>query len=161
MQVPGEGFGAWPHPTTLLCLDALDGIGAGAAIDLGCGSGLLSQAWATRHGQVVAVDLDPRAIAHARASFAHARPLHAISLRHAPIARVLVDATAQVLLANVPPIVHREIAHAVPATTRTMLVSGVRTGEAAPLLGEYRGLGFDVIAASEAAGWGCWVLERR
>ncbi len=161
VQVPGEGFGAWPHPTTLLCLDALDGLGAGAAIDLGCGSGLLSQAWATRHGRVLAVDLDPRAIAHARASLAHARPAHAITLRHAPIARVLPDATAQVLLANVPPSVHREIAHAVPAITRRILVSGARTGEAAPLLGDYRGLGFDVIAASEAAGWGCWVLERR
>jgi ribosomal protein L11 methylase PrmA len=161
VQVPGEGFGAWPHPTTLLCLDALDGIGAGAAIDLGCGSGLLSQAWATRHGQVVAVDLDPRAIAHAQASLAHAHPLHPITLRHTPIARALVDATAQVLLANVPPIVHREIAQAVPATIRTILVSGVRTGEAASLLGDYRGLGFDVRAASTAAGWGCWVLERR
>jgi len=161
VQVPGEGFGAWPHPTTLLCLDALDGLGAGAAIDLGCGSGLLSQAWATRHGQVVAVDLDPRAIAHARASLAHARPAHAITLRHAPIARALPDATERIVLANVPPIVHREIAHAVPATIRTMLVSGVRTGEAASQLGDYRRLGFDVIAASTAAGWGCWVLERR
>ena len=53
------------------------------------------------------------------------------------------------------------IACAVPPTARTLLASGVRTGEAAALLDDYRGVGFDVIAASTAAGWGCWVLKRR
>jgi len=160
VQVPGEGFGAWPHATTLLCLDALDTLGPAPAIDLGCGSGLLSQAWAATHGDVCAVDLDPRAIAHARASLTHARPAHSITLRHAPIARVLPGATAPVLLANVPPVVHAEISRTVPAAARTLLVSGMRTAHAATVLAGYRDLGFGVVAASHADGWGCWVLAR-
>ncbi len=162
VQVPGEGFGAWPHPTTLLCLDALDGVGAGRrdrsrlrlrAVEPGLGDA----AWPGRGGRSRSPGDRPCAgIARPRAS---ARTRSRCGMRRSRAS--LLDATAQVLLANVPPIVHREIAHAVPAITRTMLVSGARTGEAAPLLGDYRGLGFDVLAASTAAGWGCWVLERR
>ncbi len=161
VQVRGEGFGEWPHPTTLLCLRALEALAPAAAIDLGCGSGLLSQAWATTHGPVVAVDLDPRAVAHAAASLAHAHPVHEIALRHAPIARVLPEATQPVLLANVPPVVHDEIARAMSSAARVLLVSGVRSSDATLALARYRGLGFRITRSAESAGWGCWVLARR
>jgi ribosomal protein L11 methylase PrmA len=157
---PGEGFGAWPHPTTHLCLIALDGLTGGRALDLGCGSGLLSQAWAASHGPVVGVDLDPKAIAHAAASRAHARPAFEIVFRRAPIARVLPEATAPVLLANVPPVVHEEITRTLAPAARTLLVSGVRTDDAPATLARYRRLGFAVTGISDADGWGCWVLAR-
>ena len=45
VQAPGEGFGPGDHATTAMCLEAIDALPAGAAVDAGCGSGLLAQAW--------------------------------------------------------------------------------------------------------------------
>jgi precorrin-6B methylase 2 len=160
VQVPGEGFGAWPHPTTMLCLRALDGLPQSPAIDLGCGSGLLSQAWAATHGPITGVDLDARAIAHTTASLAHARPMHRVEVRHAPIARVLPTATQPVVLANVPPVAHHEIATAMTRAARIIVMSGVRTRDAGLTLAAYERLGFGLRSTSHADGWGCWVLVR-
>jgi Ribosomal protein L11 methyltransferase (PrmA) len=160
VQVPGEGFGSWPHPTTLLCLRALDLLPMGTAIDLGCGSGLLSQAWAATHGAVMAVDIDHRAVTHTAASLAHAHPVHRVELRQAPIACVLPDVTHPILLANVPPVVHQEIARTMPHAARMLLVSGIRIRDAGPTLTRYRALSFAVSAVTEASGWGCWLMVR-
>lgn len=65
---PGRTFGHGAHPTTRLCLEAVerrvgDG-GARTVLDVGCGSGVLAVA-AARLGatSVVAVDVDPVAVA--------------------------------------------------------------------------------------------------
>ncbi len=62
---PGQAFGTGAHPTTRLCLAALeDMLEPGMVVgDLGCGSGILSVA-AARLGarQVLAVDVDPLAV---------------------------------------------------------------------------------------------------
>ena len=62
---PGMAFGTGQHPTTAMCLRGLEDIGvAGAtALDLGCGSGILSIAAALLGAaRVVALDIDPQAI---------------------------------------------------------------------------------------------------
>ena len=63
---PGLAFGTGTHPTTAMCLSALDaGLSEGQrVIDYGCGSGILGIA-AARLGAatVLAVDNDPQAIA--------------------------------------------------------------------------------------------------
>jgi ribosomal protein L11 methylase PrmA len=159
-QVAGDGFGTWPHPTTVLCLEALDGLGPDAAIDLGCGSGLLTQAWATTRGPVEAVDLDPYAIAQTRASLDAGRPCLPVTYAQAPFGRALPGSTAPVLLANVPPVAHREIAAALNESARLVLASGVRTNDADAMLNDYRHAGFRIAAATASGPWGCWVLER-
>jgi len=62
---PGMAFGTGTHPTTRLCLEALEGaLGRGdLVVDVGCGSGILSIA-AARLGaaRVLAVDHDPLAV---------------------------------------------------------------------------------------------------
>jgi ribosomal protein L11 methyltransferase len=62
---PGLAFGTGTHPTTALCLEALDGLDlAGKSVlDYGCGSGILAIA-ALKLGatQAFAVDLDPQAL---------------------------------------------------------------------------------------------------
>lgn len=64
---PGSAFGTGSHPTTRLCLEALEGMApdlSGLRVaDLGCGSGILGLA-ALRLGatSVAAVDTDPLAV---------------------------------------------------------------------------------------------------
>jgi len=66
---PGMAFGTGLHPTTRLCLEAIEGLAeegrlrAARVLDVGCGSGILSIA-AARLGaaRVLGVDTDPIAI---------------------------------------------------------------------------------------------------
>lgn len=67
---PGRAFGTGAHPTTRLCVDLLASLGGrGSLLDVGCGSGVLAIA-GCRLGfaPVVAVDVDPVAIATTRAN---------------------------------------------------------------------------------------------
>jgi hypothetical protein len=160
VQVAGEGFGAWPHPTTLMCLTAIEDLEDGPAVDVGCGSGLLSQAWAALRGPVTALDIDPRAVSHALASLTHARPRHPVTVAQAPLARMLPTSDAPTLLANVPPIAHADVLRTLPGSARTVLVSGIRSVAAAPTLAGYHAAGFTQEAAVSRDGWGCWILRR-
>ena len=67
----GEAFGTGQHPTTRGCLLALDQLLkhelAGPAFDLGCGTGVLSIAYAKAQRQpIVAGDIDPDSVRFAR-----------------------------------------------------------------------------------------------
>ena len=69
---PGMAFGTGYHPTTRMCLEALEGLvqpGMGV-LDLGTGSGILSIA-AARLGaaSILALDVDPTAITASRKNF--------------------------------------------------------------------------------------------
>ncbi len=63
---PGLAFGTGTHPTTALCLEALEGLDLSgkSVLDYGCGSGILSVA-ALKLGaaRALAVDIDPQALA--------------------------------------------------------------------------------------------------
>jgi ribosomal protein L11 methyltransferase len=71
---PGMAFGTGRHPTTLLCLRALEEVwGAGVpsgggpwqVLDVGTGTGILALAAARLGARVLAIDLDPEAVAAA------------------------------------------------------------------------------------------------
>jgi len=66
---PGMAFGTGQHPTTAMCLRALEDLRRPGAtvLDLGCGSGILAIA-AARLGaaSVLALDIDPNAVRAAR-----------------------------------------------------------------------------------------------
>lgn len=65
---PGRAFGTGAHPTTRLCLELLQELGAGSGasaslLDAGCGSGVLAIAAAKLGFEpVIAIDNDPEAI---------------------------------------------------------------------------------------------------
>ena len=68
---PGVAFGTGTHPTTRLCLAWLDeNLRVGASVlDYGCGSGILAIAAAKLGaGAVMGIDIDPQALAAARAN---------------------------------------------------------------------------------------------
>ncbi len=68
---PGRAFGTGAHPTTRLCLELLQHVGAGSLVDVGCGSGVLAIA-AAKLGfdPVAAFDIDEVALETTRANAA-------------------------------------------------------------------------------------------
>ena len=63
---PGAAFGTGKHPTTTMCIKALEKYvepGKSSVLDVGCGSGILSVAAALLGaGDVLGVDIDPVAV---------------------------------------------------------------------------------------------------
>jgi ribosomal protein L11 methyltransferase len=113
---PGMAFGTGLHPTTRLCLAALDaladrGIVEGArALDVGCGSGILAIA-AVRLGaaSVLGVDTDPIAIEATAANAARNRLGRRVRARDGsvptgepPFDLVLANLIASVLIGLAP-----------------------------------------------------------
>jgi ribosomal protein L11 methyltransferase len=66
---PGRAFGTGSHPTTQLCLAALQHLEPQSLLDVGCGSGVLSVAAALLgFGPVVAVDVEAPSVEATRAN---------------------------------------------------------------------------------------------
>ena len=156
VQAPGEGFGPGDHPTTAMCLAALEGLGPGTALDAGCGSGLLAQAWAALgRGPAIALDVDPRAVDHARRSLAAAGRAAAVELRQGPIQSLDADDIAgRTLLANVPLEAHHALLAGVGRPAAVVL-SGIRPAASAALRGAWRARGLRPDGEWERGGFVC------
>jgi SAM-dependent methyltransferase len=162
LQAPGSGFGPHDHPTTALCLAALPDLPAGPALDAGCGSGLLAQAWARlERGPALAVDADPGAVEHARRSLRAAGLERAVRVERRLVERLPDEAVAgRVLLANLPAPTQAALLARLPAPPPGALLAGLRPGEAAPLLRGYRRLGLRVVGAARRGRFERWTLVR-
>lgn len=91
---PGQAFGTGQHQSTTLCLVRLVALArAGAlpdrALDVGCGTGILSLA-ALRYGvgRVLAIDIDPEALGAARLNAEHNGLTQGLEISGRPLARV-------------------------------------------------------------------------
>jgi ribosomal protein L11 methyltransferase len=146
---PGMAFGTGLHPTTRLCLAALEalvdegGLDGGSVLDVGCGSGILAIA-ALRLGATWAygVDTDPIAIESTLANARRNRVMRRMSARvgslpsgEPPFDVVLANLVAGVLV-PLAGTLHDEL-----RPGGTLLASGIFTDREA-----------DVRAAFEAAG---------
>ena len=159
VQEVGEGFGPAGHATTGMMLEAIDALPAGPAVDAGCGSGLLAQAWvALGRGPVLAVDLDPRALDQAARSLAAAGRAGRVTLRRGPLAAIAPDELGgRIVLANVPPAAHRALLDRVDpaAPPRAVVLSGIRAADAGALAAAWRARGLETIATARRGGFCC------
>lgn len=161
VQAPGEGFGPAGHATTAMCLGALEALPPGPALDAGCGSGLLAQAWARLgRGPVLALDLDPRALDQAARSLAAAGLSGRVGLRCGPLEGLAGDEMAgRVILANLPLAGHRALVARVDRPPRAAVLSGLRPEAVATVVNAYRALGLRVAGRRAAGGFACaWLV---
>jgi len=108
---PGLIFGTGAHPTTKLCLEAVENLAkpGQAVLDLGCGSGILSiAALLLGADQAIACDLDPKApdVVRANAALNGIDDTRLIALRGDVLAagtlrRQLGEAQYDLILANI------------------------------------------------------------
>jgi ribosomal protein L11 methyltransferase len=157
VQATGVGFGPGDHPTTTMCLAALEGLAGGPALDVGCGSGLLAQAWAALgRGPVIALDVDPRAVDQARRSLAAAGRAGTVEVRRAPIESLAAaDLAGRALLANVPEGAQRALLARVSGPPSAIVLSGIRPAAAGALRDAWQAHGLRPDGAWERGGFAC------
>ena len=162
VQAPGEGFGPGGHATTAMCLEAIEGLGPGPAVDAGCGSGLLAQAWVRLdRGPVIACDLDPRAVDQAARSLGAAGLSERVDLRQGPLEALAAEELAgAVLMANLPAAAHRALLRRIGAPPAAAVLSGLRPAEAGAVTDAYRALGLRPVGRAEGGGFCCLVMAR-
>ncbi len=162
VQAPGEGFGPAGHATTAMCLEAIEGLAPGRAVDAGCGSGLLAQAWARLgRGPVIACDLDPRAVDQAARSLAAAGLGGRVDLRRGPLEALAAEELGgAVLMANLPAPAHRALLRRIGAPPAVAVLSGLRPAEAGAMADAYLALGLRPAGRAERGGFCCLVMAR-
>jgi ribosomal protein L11 methyltransferase len=160
VHVTGEGFGPGGHPTTAMCLAALDDLPDAPAVDVGCGSGLLAQAWARRWAvHVLAIDLDPAAIAQTRGSSELAGCGHLVEARRQPVTALRPDElAARIVFANVPLPAHHTLVARFDDPPLAVVLSGLRPAEAPVIVAAYRHMGLRHVRAARRGRFECHVL---
>ena len=153
---PGMAFGTGQHPTTVLALRMLLPLvrRGQKLIDAGCGSGILGIAAGLAGARVSACDVDPVAIAAARANF-RANGVKPVSLRRA----AAVPATfgrAPLVVANITADVLVRVAHRLArcvAKKGTLITSGVTRRGREAVLAAFEAEGLRLLAQRRAGEW--------
>ncbi|MEB3276874.1 MAG: 50S ribosomal protein L11 methyltransferase [Cyanobacteriota bacterium] len=172
---PGSAFGTGSHPTTRLCLEALEGLAAGRGgqlgglqvADLGCGSGVLGLA-ALRLGAaaVAAADTDSLAV---RATGDNAalnglqQQLQVVQGSASELALLLPRGPADLLLCNILAPVIEALSPsfaALLAPAGVGLLSGLLVEQAPRLQQVLAELGWQADLAATQGPWGLLVLHK-
>jgi len=167
---PAMAFGTGRHPSTLLCLQALEEVWGWAlpedpkpwqVLDVGTGSGILALAAARLGAGVLAIDVDPEAVAAALENvrlnaledrvWVEATPLTALRQQ---FALILANLTAPDLL---------EMAEALTARLLSggaLIISGFLQEDRPLLEDRFLGLGVKKTGFLTAEDWGALILRR-
>jgi ribosomal protein L11 methylase PrmA len=164
-MIDGPAFGTGLHPTTALCLEALDDELAAwqpqRMLDVGTGSGVLALA-ALSYGvpRVVAIDIDADAIRvaaeNARLNGLTSR-LHLVHGGPEALAGAWPLVLANVLAApliDMAPTIARRVGHA-----GRLVLSGIRSSLAADVERAYRHVGMRLVRSQARDGWSALTLH--
>ena len=161
---PGPAFGTGQHPTTRMCLNAMEKVclgGSWTMLDVGTGSGILAIYGAKLGaGRVVAIDIDPEAVRWAKRNIElndlpvevelYSTPLENFKQRFSLIAGNLILGTILDLSSCFPRVM---------APEGRLILSGIlrkQIGEVEEKLGQY-GLFRDQVLFQEE--WACLILK--
>ncbi|HEY9829926.1 MAG TPA: 50S ribosomal protein L11 methyltransferase, partial [Stenomitos sp.] len=170
---PGAAFGTGTHPTTQLCLEALEmrlGDGNSELVigDIGCGSGILSiGAVLLGAKKVYGVDLDPLAVGAARSN----RELNQISAQRMIVAKGSVDQLSKLtggkpvdgILCNILAEVIIDLIPAMTAITSLTswgILSGILLDQAKPIADTLEQYNWVVAALWKRQDWCCFNIRR-
>ncbi len=162
---PALAFGDGAHPTTALCIEAVEEAAArgplGRVLDVGTGTGVLALLAARRGAQtVVAVDVDPAA----RAAAAEHAAAHGLADRVRVLAELPpLDDAFDLVLANVYVEPLRALVGALAARTARggrLVLSGLGPVHVAELRGRYEAAGATCVDVAERGDWARLILAR-
>lgn len=157
----GRAFGTGSHPSTTLALELLaDVVAPGASVlDAGCGSGALAIGAALLGaGRVVAIDIDPAAVAATRANAA----ANEVTVDVAPLDVAAVAGTFDVVVANLGAPLTFDLAGVLAGRTAAsgaLILSGLLDDRAAGVAGAYPG--WTIAARASRDGWTAVHLRRQ
>ena len=164
---PGMAFGTGLHPTTRLCLEALEAVAdrgpLGRALDVGCGSGILSIA-AVKLGatRALGVDIDPIAIEATHANARHNRVGRRVRAREGsipsgdgPFDLVLANLIAGVLIE------HAANLAAELALDGILVASGIFIDREPEVRSALEGAGFEITGRRHETDWVALEAVRR
>lgn len=162
---PGMAFGTGTHPTTQLCLEALETLPVKSArvLDVGTGSGILAIAAALLGAaRVAALDTDPVAVAAARDNVAQAGLSDAITVTEGTLPLpdpahsfdiVVANITAQALITLAPRL------RAVVAPGGRLIASGIIQEKADDVAAAFLEKGFRILKRKQAGDWVLLAME--
>lgn len=165
---PGMAFGTGTHPSTQLCLAAIeDHLRPGdEMIDLGCGSGILSIA-AARLGarRIRALDIDPLAVRITAENAERNGVAQAIRVSAGSLEDVLEACapSADVLAANIlAPVIEAMARQGLGSAVRpggTLILAGILAGQAQAVLQACQEAGLQLLEQRRSGDWVALVLK--
>ncbi len=172
---PGMAFGTGTHPTTRLCLEFLEAIfyhegpfgsfeypTPKAILDVGTGTGILAIAAAKMGAKrIVAIDIDPQAVAIAGENLALNGVAGELLVSDTPLAAI--DGTFDIVVSN---ILAEELARlATELVNRIkpggfLLLSGILTEKEALVANAFSGFGLTPVPSGRNGEWSCLGYRR-
>ena len=162
---PGMAFGTGTHPSTQMCLQALEKLIQSSPhppsiLDVGTGSGILAIAARKLGAQrVLAIDIDPLAISCARKNAVANDINGGIEFRVGSLESlrrvfdiVVANLLPQELLGLAPSLLRRM------SPTGALIVSGLLREQKKEIALVFAGLGLKVLRSQESKGWACFIL---
>jgi ribosomal protein L11 methyltransferase len=167
---PGMAFGTGRHASTLLCLRALEQVweplpprsgSPWQVLDVGTGTGILALAAARYGAEVLAIDLDPEAVAAALENVRLNNLMDRVWVEETPLASLRQQ--FGLIMANITAPDLLQLADALTArllNDGVLIISGFLAEDAVRLAARYQGLGLHQTGFLTQEDWGALIFRR-